>query len=144
MAAVTRVKAIPCSPPGYEVNDRGQTSVALTAGDLLVLTATTPASGFEKVWTIAPTSCIRPDGIALMDAKANGIVSVGVQGEMDGFSGLTPANGSNLLYPSASVAGGIDTTAPTAYSAATTPAVAVPAHAFVKAVSTTRIRFNFL
>lgn len=142
MAAVTRVKAHPVSPPAYEVNDKGQAAAALVAGDQLVLVTTTPGNGFEKVWDKAPTTGItEADGIALMDAKSGAIVSVGIQGEMDGFSGMTPGA---KLYPSGSTAGGLDTTALTYYSAATSPAVAVPAPARVKAITATRIRYSYL
>lgn len=141
MAAVTRVKAHPVSPPAYEVNDKGQAAVAIVAGDQLVLVTTTPGNGFEKVWDKASTSALEADGIALMDAKAGAIVSVGIQGEIDGFSGMTPGA---KLYPSGSTAGGLDTTATTFYSAATSPAVAVPAPARVKAITATRIRYSYL
>lgn len=137
MAAVTRVKARPVSPPGYEVNDKGQAAVDLTAGDLLIITNATPGNGYEKVWDKATTSTANAHGIALMDAKAGQIASVGIHGEMDGYSGLTPGA---ALYPSTSVAGGIDTTAPD--YAATTPAV--PSLPNVRAITATRIRYNFV
>lgn len=130
MAAVTVVKARPVSPPAYEVNDKGQAAVAFTAGQLLVLSSTTPGNGFEKVWALAPiTGITEAQGIALMDAKAGGIVSVGIQGEMDGYSGLTPGA---PLYPSTATAGGIDTTAIASSTVR------------VRAVTTTRIRYNFV
>ncbi|HVL41282.1 MAG TPA: hypothetical protein VM348_03930 [Brevundimonas sp.] len=141
MAAVTRVKARPVSPPGYEVNDKGKAAVAITAGDLLIITDATPGNGYEKVWDLAPTTTDNAHGIALMDAKAGLIVSVGIQGEMDGFSGMTPGD---PLYPSGDVAGGIDTTAPEYYGAATTPEVSVPAQADIRAISATRIRYSFV
>jgi hypothetical protein len=137
MAAVTRVKARPVSPPGYEVNDKGQAAAAIVAGDLLIITNATPGNGFERVWDKATTTTDNAHGIALMDAKAGAIVSVGIQGEMDGFSGLTPGA---PLYPSTAVAGGLDTTAPD--FVATTPAV--PAIPNVRAVTASRIRYNFV
>ena len=130
------VKARPVSPPGYEVNDKGQAAVDLTAGQLLIITNATPNAGFEKVWDKATTSTTTAHGIALMDAKAGGIVSVGIQGEMDGFSGMTPGA---PIFPSGSTAGGLDTTAPTAF--ATTPAVTATPD--VRAISATRIRYRF-
>lgn len=136
MAAVTVVKARPVSPPGYEVNDKGQAAVALTAGQLLIISTATPGAGHDKVWALATTTTDIPHGIALMDAAAGATASVGIQGEMDGFSGLTPGA---ALYTSGSVAGGIDTTAPTWF--ATTPAVTAPE--LIRAVTATRIRYNF-
>src|SRR5437868_111246 len=136
MAAVTVGTLHPVSPPGYEVNDKGQAKVAITKGQLLIITNDTPNAGFEKVWDKAATSTTTAHGIALMDAAAGAVVSVGIQGEMDGFSGLTAGA---PLFPSGSVAGGIDTTAPTAF--ATTPAVTASPN--VRAVSPTRIRYNF-
>jgi hypothetical protein len=139
MAAVTRVKARPQSPTGYEVNDSGAYTEAVVAGDLLVINGEN-ASG-HKTWGKAPTTTKDAHGIALMDGYTGGVAEVGIQGEMDGFSGLTAGAD---LFPSGSVAGGIDTTAPTYYSAATTPAVAVPAIPRIRAIGTTRIRYNFL
>jgi len=134
MAAVTRVKARPVTPVGYEFNDTGTLTEAVTAGDLLTL----GASG----WSKAATSAVNAHGIALQDGFAGQTnFPVGIQGEMDGFSGMTPGT---ALYPSGATAGGLDTTATTFYSAATTPAVAVPAQPNVRAVSATRIRFNFV
>lgn len=133
MAAVTKVKVRPVTPVAYEVNDKGTLVVDVLAGDLLIITA----SGWDKATTSTPEA----HGIALLDGFAGGVASVGIQGEMDGFSGLTPGN---TLYPSGSVAGGIDTTATTYYSAATTPAVAVPAIPRIRAVSATRIRYCFV
>jgi aconitase B len=141
MAAVTKGTLHPVSPPGYEVNDKGQAAAAITKGDLLVITSATPGLGYDKVFDKAAAGAIDVDGIALMDAVSGRTVEVGIQGEMDGFTSLTPGN---KLYPSASVAGGLDTTAPTFYSAATTPAVAVPAGSRIKAITTTRVRYNFL
>lgn len=126
MAAVTKGTLHPVSPPGYEVNDKGQAAAAIAKGDLLVITSATPGNGFEKVWDKAPTSTVDPAGIALMDATAGGMVSVGVHGEMDGYSGLTRGA---RLYPSASVAGGIDTTA------------LAGTIVIVRAVTATRIRY---
>jgi hypothetical protein len=130
MAAVTKGTLRPVEVPGYEVNDKGQAAAAISKGDLLVMTATTPANGFLVVWDKAPTTGITEAmGVALMDAKVGGVVAVGIQGEMDGFSGLTPGA---PLYPSTAVAGGIDTT-PIAASTVR-----------MRAVTTTRVRFSFV
>ena len=139
MAAVTRVKARPASPPGYEVNDKGYIAGACIAGDQLVQDgAAALPYGYEMVWVKAPTTTINAQGIALMDVgAAGGTVSVGIHGEMDGFSGMTRGT---PLYPSAAVVGGLDTTATT--FAATTPAVAAQPN--VRAITATRIRYSFL
>jgi hypothetical protein len=101
MSAIVRVKARPCTPVGYEVVDKGTLVEAVVAGDLL----TNGASG----WSKAATGTVEAHGIALQDGYATQSgFSVGIQGEMDGFSGMTPGT---ALYPSASVAGGLDTSA---------------------------------
>ncbi|OJW05787.1 MAG: hypothetical protein BGO39_05005 [Chloroflexi bacterium 54-19] len=138
MAAVTRVKARPVTPVGYEVNDKGTLTEDVIAGDQLVISGEVAN---VKQWSKCPTTAKEADGIALTDGFNGGVADVGIQGEMDGFSGMTP---STPLYPSGTTTGGLDTTAPTFYSAATTPAVAVPAPARVKAIGATRIRFNYL
>lgn len=120
MAAVTRGTARPCTPVGYEVVDTGKAVSAWTAGDLLKL----GASG----WAKTTAGATEADGIALQDAYAGQQgCSIGIQGEMDGWSGMTPGT---PLYPSGSVAGGLDTTAAGVIR--------------VKAVTATRIRFNFV
>src|SRR5688572_26070607 len=102
MAAVTRVKARPCTPVGYEVVEAAATlTEAVTAGDLLTL----GSSGWSKA--AGDGSVLNAHGIALQDGYAGQKdASIGIQGEMDGFSGMTPGA---PLYPSGSVAGGIDT-----------------------------------
>lgn len=120
MAAVTRVKARPCTPVGYEVVDKGVLTADVVAGDLLK----NGASG----WAKAAAGATEADGIALQDGYAGQAgFSVGIQGEMDGWSGMTPGT---ALYPSGSVAGGLDTTAAGAIR--------------VKAATATRIRYNFV
>jgi hypothetical protein len=121
MAAITRVKARPCAPAGYEVNDKGLAAEAWVAGDLLV----NGADGWAKADGVDEAH-----GIGLQDAYAGqGNCSIGIQGEMDGFSGLTPGA---PLYPSAAVAGGLDTTA------------VEGATVRVRAATATRIRYNFV
>ena len=122
MAAVVRVKARPCTVVGYEVVDKGTLTQAVVAGDLLV----NGASG----WAKAPTNATEAHGIALQDGYAGQSgFSIGIQGEMDGFSGMTPGA---PLFPSDAVAGGIDTTPPSG------------AVARMRAASATRIRYNFI
>ena len=130
MAAVTKVRPRPVSPPGYEFKDRAQAAEDIDVGELVVINTDTPSNGYEYVVELAPADAEPQaiDGIALMDAKAGGICSIGIIGEMDGFSGMTRGN---RLYPSATVAGGIDTVATTNLNAN------------MKAVTASRIRFNF-
>lgn len=139
MAAITRVKARPVSPPGYEVNDTGYLTEDVVAGDQLQIVDTTAANVTR--WGKCPTNSKEADGIALMDGKSGGVAEVGIQGEMEGFSGMTAKT---PLYPSSGTAGGLDTTPTVFYSAGTTPAVNVPAPAKVKAISATRIRYSYL
>lgn len=140
MAAVTKVKARNCTPVGYEVNDVCVLSEAVTAGDLLVFTGA--ITNGMPVMSKAPTTVTEAHGIATKDGFAGQQgFDFGIQGEMDGFANLTPGA---PLYPSGSVAGGIDTTAPTYYTAATTPAVNVPATPRIRAISASRIRFSFV
>lgn len=121
MAAVTKVRPKFVSPNGYEVVDKGTLTEAVTAGDLLVY----GVAGISK----AAPGAVEAHGIATQDGYAGqGGFDVLIQGEMDGFSGLTPGA---PLYPSATVAGGLDTTAPAS------------AVARVRAVTATRIRVNF-
>ncbi len=130
MAAVTKGTLHPVLIPGYEVNDKGQAAVAITKGDLLVLTAATPGLGFEKVWDKAPiTGITEAHGIALMDAAVGRTVEVGIQGEMDGYTGLTPGA---ALYPSTAVIGGTDTTAIAASTIR------------MRATTVTRARYSFV
>lgn len=98
MAAVTKVRVRPVTPPGYEVNDKGTLTEDVSVGDQLVKSS----SG----WSKCPTTTVDPHGIALMDGYAGGTAHVGIQGEMDGYSGLTEGS---PLYPSGSTAGVLDT-----------------------------------
>lgn len=134
MAAVTVVKCRPCTPVGYEYIVRGTLVSAVVAGDQLV----NGASG----WDLAATSAVAAQGIALTNGYAGqDDFDIGLIGEMDGFSGMTPGA---ALYPSSGTAGKLDTTATTFYSAGTTPAVAVPVKPQVRALSATRIYYNYV
>lgn len=126
MAAIVRVKARPCTPVGYEVVDKVALSVDVVAGDLLE--ATGAMSGGLPIMAKAAAGALDVDGIALQDGYAGQAgFSMGLHGEMDGFSGLTPGT---PLYPSGAVAGGIDTTAAGIIR--------------IKAVTTGRIRYTFI
>jgi len=130
MAAITNPATFrPVTPPGYEVNQDGaQSGAAITKGQLLTLSGAAPAAGFVNVWVPAAAGATDAHGIALMTSSAGQVAEVGIQGEAENFTGLTPGA---PLGPSATVAGGLDTTL-----AAGTPTR-------VRAISATRIRFNF-
>lgn len=122
MAAVEVVRARPVTPVGYEVVDAVMLGEGVMAGDLLINTA--------NGWVKCPVGATEPHGIALQDGyEGQGGFDVGIQGEMDGFRGLTP--GQNL-WRSGSVPGGLDTTA---VSGATVR---------IRAVNGSRIRYNFV
>lgn len=122
MAAVTRTKGRPVTPVGYEVNDKGVCAADWTTGDELI----NSAAG----WVLAPAGALEAHGIALNPAKIGDRgCDIGLQGEMDGFSGLVPGA---ALYPSATVAGGLDTTA------------VAGATIRVRAAATTRIRYSYV
>lgn len=127
------------SPPGYEVvSETGKATEAIARGQLCVL----GAAG----WSLAPAASKLADGIALKTYVANqDNCEFLIDGEMSGFevAGGTPMVPGTYLYPSASVAGGIQTDVVTWYAAATTPAVAVPVQPQIKASGTDRIRVRF-
>jgi hypothetical protein len=126
MAAITRVAPLHVSPTAYEVIDRGKATESIAKSDQIVISG---ASGSEQTVSKCPAGAIECHGIALKAALAGQLCEYGVQGEMDGFSGMTPGA---ALYPSASTAGVIDTTA-----------TATPI-ARVRAVLPTRIRYSYV
>lgn len=126
MAAITRVAPLHVSPPGYEVIDRGRATEVIAKSDQILITGN---SGSEQRVSKCTAGAIECHGIALKPCTLEGLCEYGVQGEMDGFSGMTAGAS---LYPSASVAGGIDTTA------TATPIVRV------RAVLPTRIRYSYI
>ncbi len=130
MAAVTRVRPLFVSPVGYEVFDKGTVTEAILAGQLVKQTA--------AGWSLNPTTNAYPSAVAAKPYYlGQGGCDFLIQGEMDGFSGLTAGD---PLYPSSTVAGGIDTTAFQTF--ATTPAVTATPQ--MRAATSTRIRFNFV
>jgi hypothetical protein len=130
MAAPTIVELHPSIVPGYEVNDKGQAATDLAVGNLVVMDgAATPGSGHARVWKKCPAGTVNAQGIVLMNVKAGRTASVGIQGEMEGFSGLVAGDG---LFPSASVAGGLDTT----------PGASAVTN--IRAISPTGIRYSFV
>lgn len=121
MAVIVRVRCHPVTPVAYEYNDKGTLTEDVLAGDLLVQ----GASGWGK----APiTGITEVHGIALMNGYAGGVASIGLQGEMDGFSGMTPGA---PVYPDTTTAGAINTTAITG------------ATVRMRARTASRIYFNF-
>lgn len=127
MAAVTITRARFCSPVNYEVNDTAVLAADMSAGTQLVYNGS--ISGGLPVVAKCGTSATEAHAILLEDGKAGDAVSIGIQGELDGLASLTPGAG---LYPSASTAGGIDTTAPSG------------AVIRMRAVTTTRARYCFI
>lgn len=120
MAVVTRVKARPCMPVGYEVVSPAATvSVACVAGDLME-----KVSGVWQLSTAAnPT---RKRGFAAQNYYAGQKdCSIIHHGEMDGWSGLIDGD---PLYPAA--AGALETVAVVGFVG------------LIHAVSTTRIQFT--
>lgn len=127
MAAVAKVRVRPVAPVGYEVNDKCELAEDVTRGDLLKFTGT--SSNGLPLMGLAAGGATEVDGIALMDGHAGmrGF-SYGVQGEIDGFdTAIAPGT---AVYPSATVAGGIDTVAAGAIR--------------MKVVKAGRIRYNFV
>lgn len=100
-----------CSPVGYEVFDIGVATEAMTSGDLVIQ----GSSG----WSKAPAGSLYGDGLAAKDyAATQDNCDFLIQGEMDGF---TLAGGAVLpigpIWPSATVAGGLQTDIPAAVAA---------------------------
>ena len=129
MATITNDRAHPVSPPGYEVNDTCHLTEDVAAGDLLQYEGT--MSGGQPKMKKCPAGAT-PHGIALKDGyQGQRGFDVGIQGEMDGFAGLTPGAD---LYASGSTAGAIDDAA----GGGSNPDI--PA----RAVRETRIRYSFV
>lgn len=120
MAAVTRVKARVVTPVGYEFVTPAQTvTEAVTAGDLLILSAT----GWARSGAATPAA---KHGFAAQDyVSGQSDCSILTTGEMDGWSGLTPGA---PLYPG--VTGGLDDAAVAGFVG------------LIHAVSATRIAFT--
>lgn len=113
------------SPAGYEVTDTGTATEAIERGQLVRRTS----AGWSKL----PAAAIDPHGVALKTyAAGQGGCDFLIQGEMDGFDmsgGLVPGTD---LFPSASVAGGIQTE------------VVASAPVRMRATTANRIRVNFV
>jgi hypothetical protein len=93
MATITRVKCRPSMPVGYErVHSVKVVTEAVVAGDLLILGV--------NGWSLSPVTT--PDaqhGFAAQDYYAGQTdCSILIDGEMDGWSGMTPGA---ALYPGA-------------------------------------------
>lgn len=120
------------SPPGYEVVDTGTATEAMQRGQLCSL----GAAG----WSLLPAGATEPDGVALQDYAAGEVgADFLIHGEMDGYVGLPIGD---PLYPSATVAGGIQTEPTTVATADATTTVPGPVR--MKATTATRIRFNLV
>ena len=124
MAIRTPTRSRPTTPVGYEYYTRCVLSADVTAGQTLAFTGA--MSGGQPVMAPSTTAA---HGVAIMDGKANQAgFDVMRQGEMGGFTGLTPGAS---LYGSAATAGALDDVA--------TGNVAIPA----RAVTDTTVYFNF-
>ena len=117
------------TPAGMGFTDRAQAATDLLAGQLVVFNGTTPNAGHDKVCALAGASAVDPNAVVLQDCKAGDSASLGIIGEMDGFSTNMPAAGTALF--ASATPGSIDTT------------VVASAQIRMRAVSATRIRFNF-
>lgn len=96
MAELTLIAPKYNTVPGYEVVRAGVATEDIPAGSAVVQTATG--------WSIAPAGTVDFHGIALQSYYAGqGGCSFLIQGEFDGFAGLTP--GANV-FVSTTVAGG--------------------------------------
>lgn len=96
MAELTLTKGRYNTVPGYEVIRRGIATEALKAGDAVVQTA----SG----WSKAPAGATDFHGVAIQDyISGQGACDFLIQGEYDGFTGLTPGAD---VFVSTTVAGG--------------------------------------
>lgn len=105
MAAVTTVAPSLVSPTGEARIRRGQATEDVAVGQALAIDGSPSSARFETALGLAADeeSAV---GLALKNAKEGEIVDVLIEGEMGGFSGLTPGA---LL----SVSGGdLDDTAP--------------------------------
>jgi hypothetical protein len=129
MALVAESKVRNVTPVAYEFNIRARLSEDISgAGTQLVYTGV--ITDGVPVMSKAPTTGItEADGISLEKGSAGDVIDVGISGELDGFTGMTPGA---KLYPSTTSAGRLDTTA------------IANAVVRVKAHSATRIRFHYV
>lgn len=126
MAAIAKVSEnspIFVAPPGMEVIDKGYALDAIRAGDPIIIDPTAAPSRAYDCAVRKATGTVA-HGLALKPVSAGGTCEFAMQGEMDGFAGLTP--GAALTV----VAGALDNTAP-----------AAGATAQIRVVNASRIRF---
>lgn len=129
MAAITLVAPILSSPVAYESAQHGYAGEDLEAGDLVVISAAGPDARWDVTYEVADGATA--DGIVLKDCGIGGTADVAYQGEMDGYSGLTP--GARLSVAS----GVIDATAPVQADTAAATSYTITA------VTASRIKFRF-
>lgn len=125
MAAIakgTRVRNV--TPTGEGYFDKGRATEDIAMGDLLVFTA----AGVAR----CPAGAAEAHGFALLPAVAGGLVEYGKQGEADGFAVPAGVAIGAALYPSATIVGGIDSTAPAG------------APVRMRAITRSRIYYNFV
>lgn len=129
MTAISKVKPRLVSPVGYESAQHGEAGDDFSAGDLVIISGTPTDARWDCVYE--PAVAAVAHGIVLKDCKEGGTVEVAYEGEMDGFSSLTPGDALSVA------SGAIDDTAPV--QSDTDPAI----NYTITAVSATRIRFRF-
>lgn len=91
MAAVLKVDPSFVAPPGMEQIDTGYASEDIEVGDPVVIVDDAVPN---KMWTavIAKATGTEFHGICVKTTKMRGMCEYASQGEMDGFTGLTPGN----------------------------------------------------
>ena len=106
MAAVTYVAPRLATPSTEARIRRGEANVAISPGQAVAISGTAPSSGRFETRVILATSEATMIGIALNKAAAGDVVEFVIDGEVSGYSGLTP--GARLSV----VNGVLDSTAP--------------------------------
>lgn len=89
MAAITSVAPSLVTPVGESRIRRGQATEAISAGEAVALDGTPTSARFETAYGLAATEATAI-GIALKNAASGELVDVLIDGEMGGYSGLTP------------------------------------------------------
>src|SRR5688572_24040859 len=113
------------TPPGMEVVDRGYATQDIKRGDPVVISGAAPSRLYD--FSVANATTTDAIGIAIKTVKAGGLCEIATQGELDGYSGMTPNARLSV------VSGKLDTTAPVAGQPY-----------FIRAINSTRIRFVFV
>lgn len=96
MAAVLKVDPSFVAPPGMEQIDTGYASEDIEVGDPVVI-VDTPVP--NKMWTavIAKATGTELHGFCVKTTKTRGMCEYASQGEIDGFTGMTPGNSLTIV-----------------------------------------------